>query len=140
MNILVAADGSKFTKKALAFLTVHESLQGPDTEVIVLNVQPALPPHANRHLGKAVVAEYYKDESDKVLNTIGTFLTRRKIAHKLVTTVGSPAAEIVKASKKYKANMIVMGTHGHGLLGRIALGSVAQRVVADSDVAVLLVK
>jgi len=140
LNILVAADGSKFTKKALAFLTVHESLHEPDTEVVVINVQPALPPHAMRHLGRNVVAEYHKDLSDKVLGTIGTFLTRRKIPHRLIAEVGNPAAEIIKASKKYKANMIVMGTHGHGLLGRIALGSVAQRVVADSDVPVLLVK
>ena len=39
-----------------------------------------------------------------------------------------------------KAHMIVMGTHGHGLLGRALMGSVAQRVVADCDVPVLLVE
>jgi nucleotide-binding universal stress UspA family protein len=36
--------------------------------------------------------------------------------------------------------MIVMGTHGHGLLGRAMMGSVAQRVVTDSPVPVLLVR
>jgi nucleotide-binding universal stress UspA family protein len=36
--------------------------------------------------------------------------------------------------------MVVMGTHGHGLLGTAVMGSVAQRVVVDSDVPVLLVK
>jgi len=36
--------------------------------------------------------------------------------------------------------MIVMGTHGHGLLGRALMGSVAQKVVAETDVPVLLVK
>jgi nucleotide-binding universal stress UspA family protein len=33
-----------------------------------------------------------------------------------------------------------MGTHGHGVLGRILMGSVAQRVVAESDLPVLLVR
>lgn len=140
MNILLAADGSRYTKKALAFLMVHENLRDPDTEVVVINVQAALPPHATRHLGKQVVSEYYSEASDQVLRSIETFLTRRKVPHRVVAAVGAPATEIVKAAKKHKSNMIVMGTHGHGLLGRIALGSVAQRVVAESEVPVLLVK
>ncbi len=36
--------------------------------------------------------------------------------------------------------MIVMGTHGHGLIGRALMGSVAQRVVTDAEIPVLLVK
>ena len=30
MRIVLAADGSPYTKKALAFLMTHESLAGPD--------------------------------------------------------------------------------------------------------------
>ncbi|RZJ02433.1 MAG: universal stress protein, partial [Haliea sp.] len=54
--------------------------------------------------------------------------------------VGSPAAEIVRAATKAQAHLIVMGTHGHGLLGRAVMGSVAQRVISDADIPVLLVK
>jgi nucleotide-binding universal stress UspA family protein len=54
--------------------------------------------------------------------------------------VGSPGQEIVRAAKRSKANMIVMGTHGHGILGRALMGSVAQAVVTDADIPVLLVK
>ena len=43
-----------------------------------------------------------------------------------------PGQEIVKAAKKDKAHMIVMGTHGHGILGRALLGSVAQNVLTQS--------
>ena len=38
MRVLLAVDGSKFTKKALAFLVTHEALMGADAELIVLNV------------------------------------------------------------------------------------------------------
>jgi nucleotide-binding universal stress UspA family protein len=48
--------------------------------------------------------------------------------------------EILKAAKKDKTQMIIMGTHGHGVLGRILMGSVAQRVVAQADIPVLLVQ
>jgi len=33
-----------------------------------------------------------------------------------------------------------MGTHGHGLLGRIVMRSVAQEVLAASELPVLMVK
>jgi hypothetical protein len=39
MKILFAADGSKYTKKALAFLVNHEDLAGAEGEVAVLNLQ-----------------------------------------------------------------------------------------------------
>jgi nucleotide-binding universal stress UspA family protein len=68
------------------------------------------------------------------------FLDRHPVTYHADWLVGHPAEEIVKAAKRDKAHLIVMGTHGHGALGRMLMGSVAQRVVSDSDVPVLLVK
>lgn len=140
MKILFAADGSKYTKKALAFLTTHENLAGGTDEVVVLNVQSAFPGRVKTMVGAATVAAYHLDEAKKVLEPIEKFLTRHKIAFRSVSVVGSAAAEIVRVAHREKAHMIVMGTHGHGLLGRAVMGSVAQRVVSDSDISVLLVK
>ena len=140
MKILFAADGSKFTKKALAFLVTHESLAGASDELVVLNVQPAFPGRVKTMVGAATVAAYHKEEADKVLAPIEKLLKRHKLQFRVGSVVGSPAAEIVRAAQREKAHMIVMGTHGHGLLGRAVMGSVAQRVVTDSDVPVLLVK
>lgn len=140
MKILFAADGSKYTKKALAFLVTHESLAGPDGDVVVLNVQAPVPGRVRAMLGAAEVAAYHAEESQKVLAPIERFLKRHKIAFRTVAVVGAPTAEILRAAKKEKAHMIMMGTHGHGLLGRAVMGSVAQRVVTDADVPVLLVK
>lgn len=140
MKILFAADGSQYTKKALAFLVTHESLAGPDGEVVVLNVQAPVPGRVKTMLGAAEVAAYHAEESQKVLAAIERFLKRHKITFKTLAVVGAPTAEILRAAKREKAHMIVMGTHGHGLLGRAVMGSVAQRVVTDSDIPVLLVK
>jgi nucleotide-binding universal stress UspA family protein len=140
MKILFAADGSKYTKKALAFLVTHDSLAGPDGEVVVLNVQAPVPGRVKTMLGSAEVAAYHAEESQKVLAAIERFLKRHKIAFKTLAVVGAPTAEILRAAKREKAHLIVMGTHGHGLLGRAVMGSVAQRVVADAEVPVLLVK
>jgi len=140
MKILLAADGSKFTKKALAFLVTHETLCGPQDELVVLTVQPPVPPRVKSMVGAAVVNDYYHDEGRKVLDPIERFLTRHGLKFRASTVVGSPTKEILAAAKKGKAQLIVMGTHGHGLIGRALMGSVAQRVLADCEVPVLLVK
>jgi nucleotide-binding universal stress UspA family protein len=140
MKIVFAADGSKFTKKALAFLATHENLAGPDDELVVLNVQPPVPPRVKTMLGAGVVNDYHRDEARKVLDPIERFLKRHRAPFRTVSVVGSPAQEVLALAKKEQAHMIVMGTHGHGLIGRALMGSVAQRVVADSEIPVLLVK
>ena len=140
MKIVFAADGSKYTKKALAFLVAHPSLAGPEAELFVLNVQLAVPPRVKQMLGAAEVAAYHREEADKVLDPIKRFLDRHRIAYRSAWVAGSAAAEIVRASQREQAHLIVMGTHGYGVLGRALMGSVAQRVLADCDVPVLLVK
>ena len=48
--------------------------------------------------------------------------------------------EIVDAANSEQVDLILMGTHGRDLVGRALMGSVAQRVIADSDIPALLVK
>lgn len=140
MKILLAADGSRYTKKALAYLVNHEEVAGDGGEVIVLNVQAPVPPRVKGMLGAAAVADYHRSEAEKVLNPIDRFMKRHGIPYRTKWVVGAPGQEILRAAKREKVQLIVMGTHGHGLLGRALMGSVAQTVVTDCDVPVLLVK
>ena len=140
MKILLAADGSTYTKKALAFLTTHETLCGPADELLVLNVQPPVPPRVKSMLGAGAVKDYHMDEARKVLDPIDRFLKRHDVRFRSYWVVGPPTSEILDFVKRERVQMIVMGTHGHGLIGRALMGSVAQRVVTDSEVPVLLVK
>lgn len=140
MKIVLPVDGSEFTKKAIAFLVTHENLCGPEVELIVLNVQPPMPPRVRSMVGSAAVKEYHQEEASKVLKPIERFLNKHKLNFRSSWSVGSAAQEVLSLVEKEQAHMIVMGTHGHGLLGRAVMGSVAQRVVTDAHVPVLLVK
>lgn len=140
MKIVLAADGSSYTKKALAYLMTHEEIAGGDGHIVVVNVQPAVPPRVRSMVGATAVNEYHEEEAQKVLKPIEKFLQRHSISYTTRWSVGRPGDEILKAAKKEKAHMIVMGTHGHGILGRALLGSVAQNVVTDCEIPVLLVK
>jgi universal stress protein A len=56
----------------------------------------------------------------------------RSIGDVPITTevvVGSPAATIVERAADIEADLIVMGTHGRSVLGRVFVGSVAERVI-----------
>jgi nucleotide-binding universal stress UspA family protein len=91
-------------------------------------------------LGPGVVSEYYHAEAREVLDPIEQFLKRHELNFRTATVVGSPAKELLAAATREGAQLIVMGTHGRGLVGRALMGSVAQRVVAECEVPVLLVK
>jgi nucleotide-binding universal stress UspA family protein len=56
-----------------------------------------------------------------------------------VVAVGSAATEIVRYAEQHAADVIVMGSHGHGLVHRFLLGSVAERVLRQAPSAVLIV-
>lgn len=140
MKILLAADGSEFTKKALAFLVTHEELLAGG-ELVVLNVQPPMPPRVKDFVASSVIADAQAEEAAKVLAPIEAFLKHHpEIRHRASWKAGHAGEEIVEAGRREGAHMIVMGTHGYGLLGRTLMGSVAQGVVTRSEVPVLLVK
>ena len=140
MKILLAADGSKYTKKALAFLVNHESLVNPNDGLFVLNVQLPVPGRVTSMLGSAEVIAYHREESDKVLDPIKKFLDKHALNYRCASVVGHPVEEILKAAATEKSHLIVMGTRGHGVIGRALIGSIAQRVVSDCNIPVLLVK
>ena len=140
MKILLAADGSAFTQKALEFITARKNALIGGDELLVVNVQPPVPGRVTTMLGSAEVAAYHAEEATKVLTPIQTFLENQAVRHRCVSVVGSAVDEIIFAAKNEHVDMIVMGTHGHGWLGRAVMGSVAQRVVTDSEIPILLVK
>ena len=53
---------------------------------------------------------------------------------------GAPAAEIVRYAEDQSINLIVMGTHGRGMVAHALLGSVAEKVVRHAPCPVLTVR
>ncbi|GAB1385261.1 universal stress protein [Melaminivora sp.] len=140
MNILLAVDGSPYTKKMLAYLAAHEEMLGTDHTYTALTVQPQLPPRARAALGKAVVERYYQEEGEKVLASVTKFLARHNVNAKVMIKVGAAGEMIAKVAESGKFDLVVMGTHGHGALGKLVMGSVSTQVLAKCDVPVLLVR
>jgi len=140
MKILLAVDGSEYTKKMLAYLTTHEEVFSTSHSFTLLTVQPQLPPHARSVVGKEAVEAYQREESEKVLGPVVKFLLRHGIDAKSVSKVGHAGEVIAKTAESGKFDMVVLGSHGHNALGNLVMGSVATKVLALSQVPVLLVR
>ena len=140
MKILLAVDGSSYTKKMLAYLTTHDELFSPNNEYTVFTVQAALPPRARAAVGKEIVAKYYIDEAEKVLAPVTKFLLRHKIDAKSAWKTGHAGESIAEMAESGKFDLVVMGSHGHGTLVNLVMGSVATQVLAHCKVPILLVR
>lgn len=140
MKILLAVDGSAYSKKMLAYLATHESLLNGSNRYTVFTAQIALPPRARAAVGKEVVDQYYADESEKVLAPVGKFLLRHGVNAKSEWKVGPAGASIAKMATDGEFDLVVMGSHGHSAVVNLVMGSVATQVLAHCKVPVLLVR
>lgn len=140
MKILLAVDGSPYSKKMLAYLSTHDNLLNASHDYTVFTVQPALPPRARAAVGKEIVEQYYADECEKVLAPVTKFLLRHGINAKSSWKVGPAGESIAKLAEQGKFDLLVMGSHGHNALVNLVMGSVTTQVLAHCKVPVLLVR
>jgi nucleotide-binding universal stress UspA family protein len=140
MKILIAADGSDYTKQMLAYLAAHDEWLGAQHHYTVLTVVPGVPPRAAAVIAKADLAAYYAEEADKVFTPIRAFFAQNKIDAQFQAEHGHAADVIAAAADKGKFDLLMMGSHGHGTLTNLVMGSVATKVLAQCGVPVLLVR
>ena len=62
------------------------------------------------------------------------------LAASTVTVEGPAAAAILHEAKSWRADLVVVGTRGNGLLKRLLLGSTARSVLHHADASVLITK
>ena len=85
----------------------------------------------------AMILDSLEKKAQELLADRKLELAKRKVRTKAILKRGNPQVEILKASKGF--DLIVMGSKGCGRLRRILLGSVANSVIQQSKVPVLIV-
>jgi nucleotide-binding universal stress UspA family protein len=141
LKILMAVDGSEHANRAIDAVgrMAKSSLQ---LEAILLCVSPE-PIYYGDYT--ALTIEMIEEDQKKQQDAILAKATERARAQGL--NVGTPerahgvvANEIVRIANERHVDQIAMGTRGMGAIGNMLMGSVAQRVVHQSQLPVLLVK
>ena len=141
MKILIAVDGSPYTKRMLAYLAAHDEwLGGGRHQYTVLNTVSPVPARAAAVIDRDTLKSYYAETSEAVFKPIRSFLERQGIAARYVSRVGSPAELIVRQAASGRFDLLMMGSHGHGNLTGLVLGSVTTKVIAHCRTPLLLVR
>jgi nucleotide-binding universal stress UspA family protein len=140
MKILVAADGSPFTRRMLAYLAAHDEWLGASHDYTVITVVAGLPARATAVLGKDAVERYHAEEAEKVFKPIRAFFVRQGITATFESKVGAAGELIARQAASGKFDLLVMGSHGYGNLAKLVMGSVATQVLARCKTPLLLVR
>jgi nucleotide-binding universal stress UspA family protein len=143
-KILVPLDGSEFAERALT--DALEVVDGEQTNIHLVRVVeiPSLwMPGPDVPIDYGLVQEYTDAVSDEAHEYLKTFSQKLQQEGRSVTWEvrdGQPAGEILKAAADFGADVIAMSTHGRGGIGRLVFGSVAEHVLHEATVPLLLIR
>lgn len=144
-KILFPTDFSKHSQAALPFAvdlakrygaevhclhavdTEHEFLMGRGYAV-PLRTEP-IDTDQLRRVAREHMAEFVDKHMSEVRSSV-----------RMAVVAGNPFEEILRYAREEKADLIVIGTHGHSALASMLLGSVAEKVVRKAPCAVLRVR
>jgi nucleotide-binding universal stress UspA family protein len=140
MKILIAADGSRYSKRVLAYLAAHDEWLGAQHAYTVIHGVAAIPHRAAAFLDREQVRSFYEDDAEAVFKPIRAFFAMHGLEAKFVMRIGSAAANIAKLAEQGRFDLLLMGSHGHGAAAGLVMGSVATKVLSLCTTPVLLVR
>ncbi len=147
-KILVCLDGSEIAERIIPF--VKEQAQAMGSEVILLRVVglpgnftlgvpgfPSVPFHT------AAMPEQLKREysiTETYLKQIAQPIREQDIKVKCETLLGLPGPAIIGYANENNVDLIAISSHGHSGLSNVLLGSVAEHIVRESGLPILMTK
>lgn len=141
-RILVPVDGSTASMLGLKQAIKLSAFEGARLRLV--NVVDEMPVMANMEMGTmADNIPAMRAGSRKLLAQAATVAKRSGITAEIsmIESVGGSTADfIVSEAKKWRADVIVLGTHGRSGLERIFMGSSAEDIVRSTPVPVLIVR
>lgn len=139
MKVLLAVDGSASSTRAARYVAAHLTDLSVDSPLLLMHADPPLRGVA-LDIGALNVARYHAVNHKGALRAARRVLRHANVQFNEHLLVGHPDQAIVKLAKVKKADLIVMGSRGHGVLANLVLGSVVTKVLAAAKVPVLVVR
>ena len=152
-KILYATDLSPNSVYALRYALQSAKLYGAEIIIIhavetpYIGYAPILNPYVNEReqhrLYAERVAEAKGDIEKRLKAVFGEELEQHRGYADIVSHIeiceGFPAEKILETARQFDCDMIIMGTHGKGLIANTFLGSIAKRVLRRTRLPIFIV-
>lgn len=147
MRVGIAVDGSPYGNAAVKYALRHLSLFGAEPEFVLihvvregaLQVQALLANLSGAGISFDRMRALRAQAFERALRTPLRLFARAGLAPQSVDLAGNPGAAIADYAQR-DCDLLVMGSHGHGLFSSAVLGSTALRVASHCKVPVLLIR
>ncbi len=137
-KILIATDGSEYTKKAVDHgieLAINIGAKLHAIYVIDTRAYGSIPLSASMEYTYSIL----RQEGDTAIKYVADRAEAAGLEAEGIIAEGHPAEEIIKYAEENSIDLIVMGTLGKSGLDRFLLGSVADKVIRNSRIPVIAV-
>ena len=153
-KILYATDLSENARYAFGYAASLANRYGAG--ITILNVLVDLSPYRDSMVINVMGEEKWKElrqnNEKSVLATLRSRLeqfcadaaedlpTCPFITDDIIIKIGNPVDEILEQTEKLDCDLLVMGAHGHGIIGDAMMGSVSRRVLRRCKKPVLIIR
>lgn len=138
-NIVIATDGSENSQRAISCGVEIAKLSGATVHALYVVDTPSMISETWT-AGKEMVHELIIREGKKVLSKVKKIIEDSGVEVKEALLEGYPSEEIINFAENNNMDLIVMGTLGKTGLERFLVGSVAENVVRNSKVPVMVIR
>lgn len=137
--IVVGVDGSPGSRKALIWAAAEAATHGSDLHVVNAWEHTLMPPAGSVSVSEHFVPEDSQRTTDDLVRVVREELGEEPpVPVQARVKQGSPARVLIEESAG--ADLLVVGTRGHGGFAGLVLGSVSQHVAAYAKCPVVVVR
>ena len=105
----------------------------------LFTVQPPFSARFKSALVGKVTRNFHAEEAERMWAPAFKFLAHHGLNPASSWKLGHPGEAIAKFAQAGQFDMLVIGSHGHGAMANLEMGSVATQVLAHCNVPLLLV-
>lgn len=137
MKVLIAVQDESIVQDVLSFLHQRSWIETAEIKVLHVVETPYLGYHADLDLQQRI-----RCRAQEMVASLVAQIEKTLPAAKIEGLVleGDPKEEILLLAQSMNSDLIVMGSHGRGALGRFFLGSVSLAVHAASPCSILILR